>query len=248
MRQLYLLQVNDRVDRDADLAAVPLEVRRASCRRSQISYAVVRSCRQTLPVSYPLVPVTGARARWWHATLLVLVFAATPVTLPQASMEPDAEARARLLWEAGYIRHVMGLHEQAIESFRASIALHPTAEAHTFLGWTLSHLGNLREAIIQCEIAIRLDPDFGNPYNDTGVYLMELGRSQEAIPWFEKAIASKRYCCYQFAHANLGRVLLARGSIEEAKRSFERALEHDPDYLPALIGLELIRQQKLEGL
>ncbi len=62
----------------------------------------------------------GARTRWWQlgATLLTLVCAATLATPPQASVELDAEARARLLWEAGYVRHIMGLHGQAIESFR----------------------------------------------------------------------------------------------------------------------------------
>lgn len=46
----------------------------------------------------------------------------------------------------------------------------------------------------------------------------------------------------------MGRVLLEQGRIEEAKRSFERALEHDPAYLPALMALEIIRQRGLRGL
>ena len=68
------------------------------------------------------------------------------------------------------------------------------------------------------------------------------------MPWLEKAMAARRYCCYQFPHYNLGRVLLAQGKLEEAKRSFERALQHDPEYLPALMALEYIKQQGLRGL
>ncbi|MBI4189311.1 MAG: tetratricopeptide repeat protein, partial [Betaproteobacteria bacterium] len=79
-------------------------------------------------------------------------------------------------------------------------------------------------------------------------YLIDLGRPEEAIPWLQKAIGAKRYCCYQFPHSNLGRVLLAQGKVEEAKRSFERALEYDPQYLPALVGLEYIKQRGLRGL
>lgn len=138
--------------------------------------------------------------------------------------------------------------ERAVEAYRASIADRPTAEAHTFLGWSLSYLGRIDEAIAQCKIAIQLDPDFGNPYNDIGVYLLDRGELEEAVPWLEKAIASKRYCCYQFPHANLGRALLMQGRVSEAKRSFERALEYDPYYLPALLGLELIRRGGLQGL
>ena len=88
-----------------------------------------------------------------------------------------------------------------------------------------------------------MDPDYGNPYNDIGVYLIDLGRPEEAIPWLEKATRAKRYCCYQFPHFNLGRVFLTQGQMDEARRSFERALEYEPNYLPAERALEYIRAQ-----
>jgi Tfp pilus assembly protein PilF len=182
------------------------------------------------------------------ALALIAVLISSTGSAAERPEDTSPQEQARQLWEAGYIRHAMGLYDAAIESFRASIALHPTAEAHTFLGWTYSHVGKLAEAISECGIAIQIDPEFGNPYNDIGVYLLELGKVDETIPWFEKAIAAKRYCCYQFAHANLGRVLLAQGKLDEAKRSFERALEHDPAYLPALIGVELIKQMGAQQL
>ena len=117
----------------------------------------------------------------------------------------------------------MGRFEAAVDSFRASIEILPTAEGHTFLGWSLSMLGEVEEALAECKKAIALDPDYGNPYNDIGVYLIELGRPEEAIPWLEKAIAAKRYCCYQFAHFNLGRVRFMQGDLGAARRSFEEA-------------------------
>jgi len=184
--------------------------------------------------------------QWLAACLLAAICA---VVLAQDSItELTPERRARLQWEAGYVLHQLGEYERAIEAYRASIADRPTAEAHTFLGWSLSYLGRIEEAIAHCKIAIKLDPNFGNPYNDIGVYLLNTGKLEEAVPWLEKAIASKRYCCYQFPHANLGRVLLMQGRVEEAKHSFERALEYDPRYLPALLGLELIRRGGLQGL
>jgi Tfp pilus assembly protein PilF len=167
---------------------------------------------------------------------------------PQPPRELGAEQQARLQWEAGYVLHLMGDYERAVEAFRASIAARPTAEAHTFLGWSLSYLGRLDEAIAHCKIAIELDPDFGNPYNDIGVYLIEQGKLEEAVPWLEKAMVSRRYCCYQFPHYNLGRVRLMQGRIEEAVRAFERALEYDPQHLPSLLALEHIRRSGLKGL
>ncbi len=162
--------------------------------------------------------------------------------------DSDLLAEAFIHWRNGYILHLAGRYEEATERFQRSIAAYPTAEGHTFLGWSLSELGRFEDAIVECEKAISLDSDYGNPYNDIGVYLIELGRPDEAVPWLQKAITAKRYCCYEFPHFNLGRVLLSQGKIDEAKRSFERALSHNPEYVPAIAGLELIRENWGEDL
>jgi Tfp pilus assembly protein PilF len=197
-------------------------------------------------VAFPGYASARGSGRWLAAGVLCMACAMAPAQDRAKELTP--ELRARLQWEAGYVLHQLGEYERAVEAYRASIADRPTAEAHTFLGWSLSYLGRIDEAIVQCKIAIQLDPDFGNPYNDIGVYLLERGQMAEAIPWLEKAIASKRYCCYQFPHANLGRILLMQGRVEDARRAFQRALEYDPHYLPALLGLELIRRGGLQGL
>ncbi|MGQ0664363.1 MAG: tetratricopeptide repeat protein [Pseudomonadota bacterium] len=181
--------------------------------------------------------------RVMRIVLLLLVLLAAPGSLPADERGQDPRlGRAMEFWQQGYLLHLLGEYERAVEFFRRSIEVHPTAEGHTFLGWSLSHLGRLEEAIAAAQKAIPLDPDFGNPYNDIGVYLIELGRPDQAIPWLEKAARSKRYCCYQFPHANMGRILLMQGNSAEAKRAFERALEYSADYLPALLGLEYIRR------
>ncbi len=154
----------------------------------------------------------------------------------------DAIAEAFIHWRNGNVLHLAGRYEQAAELFQQSIDAYPTAEGHTFLGWSLSELGRLEDAIAECKEAISLDSDYGNPYNDIGVYLIQLGRPEEAVPWLHKAIAAKRYCCYEFPHSNLGQVLLSQGKINEAKRSFERALSRNPGYVPAIAGLALIRE------
>ncbi|MCX7962664.1 MAG: tetratricopeptide repeat protein [Burkholderiales bacterium] len=180
---------------------------------------------------------------------LALVLAlALPARADQSPPEDPAALDAALAWQLGYAAHLQGDFHTAIALFRRSIALRPSPEAHTYLGWSLSHLGRLEEAIAECETAIRLDPDFGNPYNDIGVYLIALGRADESIPWFEKAMRAPRYCCYQFPHFNLGRVMLAKGRLAEARRLFERALDFDPDYEPARRALEAISAAGLRDL
>ena len=161
---------------------------------------------------------------------------------------PHRRDRAYDLWQEGYLLHTFGAYEEAIEAYRKSIEVRPTAEAHTFLGWSLSTLGRLDEAIGECKRAIALDPDFGNPYNDIGVYLIELGRPDEAVPWLQKAMRAGHYCCYAFPHFNMGRIELMRGRDAAAKRSFERALSYDPDHRPSLGALELLRRRELQTL
>ena len=85
------------------------------------------------------------------------------------------------------------------------------AEGRTFPGWSLSMLRHVEEAVAECRKAIALDPDYGNPYNDIWACLIELGR-----------------------------VHLAEGNPDAARRSFEQALRHDPDYLPARKALDYL--------
>ena len=108
--------------------------------------------------------------------------------------------------------------DAAIRLYRESIALYPTADAHTYLGWAYSFKGRLNEAIAQCEIAIEIDPEFGNPYNDIGVYLMQQQKLDDAIPWLERAKNAKRYEPRHFPYINLGRVYLTKGMIQKSAR------------------------------
>ena len=176
------------------------------------------------------------------AAMLLVALSMTPAAHGQSGEQPEIPDRVRAyaLWEQGYVLHLSGRYREAVDSFRESVEVLPTAEGHTFLGWSLSMLGRLEEAVAECHKAIALDPEYGNPYNDIGVYLIDLGRPDEAIPWLEKAISAKRYCCYQFPHFNLGRVRAMEGNIDAARRSFEQALRHDPDYLPARMALEYL--------
>jgi len=175
--------------------------------------------------------------------------------IPGASRtEPNAEGVggknriAEELYNRGYMVSLLGHFEQAILLFKKSLEIHPTAEAYTYMGWTYSHMGDFQRAITEAEEAIRIDPDFGNPYNDIGVYLMELGRDDEAVPYLKKAMRAKRYCCYQFPHFNMGRIYLNKKNYEEAKQEFDKSLAIDPKYLPAKDALELLEKAGIKGI
>jgi tetratricopeptide (TPR) repeat protein len=141
--------------------------------------------------------------------------------------------RAIMLFDRAYKHQMKGEFGDAIALYERSIAAHPTAEAHTFLGWTYSMIELYHEAIDACYKAIEIDPDYGNPYNDIGSYLIELGRWEEAIPWLEKAIAARRYDSPHFPHMNLGRVYERLGDYQSALAYYNRAQEIEPLYLAA---------------
>jgi Tfp pilus assembly protein PilF len=121
----------------------------------------------------------------------------------------------------------------------------PTPFWDGFLGWAYSFQGKIDEAIQECEIAIQIDPDFGNPYNDIGVYLIEKGEYDEAIPWLTKAMEAKRYEPRHYPHINLSRVYakMKMGKTHEAIAEVRKALKMEPDHqgarreLHRLIGM-----------
>jgi tetratricopeptide (TPR) repeat protein len=140
----------------------------------------------------------------------------------------DTLRRATELWQEACRHQMAGELDRAIALYRESIATHPTAEAHTYLGWTMSFQGRLQEATAECLRAIEVDPDFGNPYNDIGVYLMQQEKLEEAIPWLERAKHAKRYEPRQFPYMNLGRIYLRLGRWSEALAEFQGAVAAAP--------------------
>ncbi len=152
----------------------------------------------------------------------------------------SARYRAEELWRKAYAYQLNGDLAEAIEMYRASLEVLPTAEAHTFLGWALSFLGRYPEAIEECYSAIEIDPEFGNPYNDIGVYLMEQGHYQDAQAWLLKATTAPRYAEPHFPWMNLGRLYEKIGPWSEAIRCYRRALEIEPKYEVARQALRLL--------
>jgi Tfp pilus assembly protein PilF len=156
----------------------------------------------------------------------------------------DDEARKDLaiqLFQQAYQRQMNKELDEAVQLYKKSIEAHPTAEAHTFLGWTYSWMGRIEEAIAECHKAIAVDPTFGNPYNDIGSYLIAKGQLDEAIPWLERALQAPRYESYCYPHMNLGRVYELKRDWIRAKEEYRKALVENKDYRPAAEGLARLR-------
>src|SRR5437667_11800616 len=149
--------------------------------------------------------------------------------------------RATKLWREAYRYQIGGKLDRAIELYQRSIEVYPTAEAHTVLGWAMSFQGRLEEATQECLRAIEIDAEFGNPYNDIGVYLMQQDKLDESISWLEKAKQAKRYEPRQFPFMNLGRIYIRQGHWWKALREFEGAVAAAPGDAEARKALHGLR-------
>jgi len=145
------------------------------------------------------------------------------------------------LFQKAYMLQMEGQLDRAVQLYKESIEICPTAEAYTFLGWTYRFQGKLNDAIAECMKAIDVDPTFGNPYNDIGAYLIEQGKHEDAIPWLERAIASERYESYHYPWYNLGRAHVALEAYNRARECFAKAIGIEPGYKLAAEALERVR-------
>ena len=151
--------------------------------------------------------------------------------------------RALALWQEGQRLQLEGDLEEAILLYTRSIAVCPTAEAHTFLGWAYSFKNRLDDAIDECKKAIAVDPSFGNPYNDIGSYLIAQGKGDDAVEWLEKAKAAPRYEARHFPYMNLGRLFAGRGLTDRAIEEFEHALKLCPAEATCVAALAYLRRR-----
>jgi tetratricopeptide (TPR) repeat protein len=146
--------------------------------------------------------------------------------------------RAVELWREGYNHHTRAFalaggkcDREAVDELNAAVSFYsqsietfPTAEAYTFRGWAYCHFGRIDDAIAECKRAIEVDPEFGNPYNDIGAYLIAKGELDEAIEWLEKAKTAPKYEPRHYPFMNLGRLYEQKGMVIKAIAEFEEAL------------------------
>ena len=143
----------------------------------------------------------------------------------------------------GFESQLRGDIYRAIEFYKKSIDENATPEAYTFLAWAYSFQGQYDQAIEECQKAIEMDPEFGNPWNDIGAYLIEKGNYDEAIFYLKKATRAKNYTSYYYPHYNLSRIWIKKGMLNKAISSLYKALEANPYYTPAINTLNhLIKQ------
>jgi tetratricopeptide (TPR) repeat protein len=154
--------------------------------------------------------------------------------------EDPIKEKAKEYLQKAYRLQMSGHLNEAIENYKASLELVDTAECRTFYGWALSFLGEYDKAIEQCQRAIEIDPDFGNPYNDIGAYYIQKMELDLAVPYLKQAMEAKRYATPHFPHYNYGRVLERKGDWFGARDEYRTANKMEPHYTLAKDALSRI--------
>ena len=159
------------------------------------------------------------------------------------SIEERRQARAQAEVSRGHRLVGVGDLRAALRAFQDASHYMRTAESLTYQGWMHALLGDLERAEGLCLEAIRLDPEFGNPYNDIGTIRLQRRDITSAIQWFEKAKRARRYEPRHFPFMNLGRLYLSLGMPEKALHEFEGALSYAPSNEEVRSALEGLRRQ-----
>ncbi|TDJ04728.1 MAG: hypothetical protein E2O68_07740 [Deltaproteobacteria bacterium] len=119
---------------------------------------------------------------------------------------------------------------KAKDFFSKAINLKETPEALTLLAWVQSLLGNTDDAKALCHKAIEIDPSYGPPYNDLGIFLMEEGSFEKSLKWFEKAKRSINYQNREYPYINSGRVYMKVKKYDQALKELQMALTLVPTH------------------
>lgn len=175
----------------------------------------------------------------------VCVLSAVLVPVAQAANQA-AESELTANTATNYLG--TGQVDLAIEQFKKAISLDGNNYiAHKGLGLAYAQKGSYKESEATLRKCLEINPDFADARNDLATTLMLLGRPEEARKEWIIADGNPFYQRPQAA-CNLGDSYLAEKNHAEASRWFHRALQRDPDYSRAQVGLALalMAQNKLD--
>jgi len=103
---------------------------------------------------------------------------------------------------------------------------------------TLEKAGKLKEAVLEYERALSLNPDHSKSHNNLGNVYYKLGKFNLAVESYKKALAINPD--YVKAHNNLGIVLFQLNKVKEAIDEFTRAISLDPKNIESHNNLGII--------
>ena len=147
-------------------------------------------------------------------------------------------------YEKGLQRLREGMASEAEEFFREAFLSAPNKfESHYRAAIKALKAESYEKALEDLDEAIALGPKYGDLHNFRGVALCELGRVEEGITAFRRAIALNSD--FVFAKLNLAFAHLRVGQFKDAEHVLESVLLQDPTQSVASAKLEELRTGKV---
>jgi Flp pilus assembly protein TadD len=168
-------------------------------------------------------------------------FAAAAAVLEDASSAKPGDREVRTYLAEAYDRG--GRYREAQDVLRALLAEGDDPGLAEKLARVLFHQDDYGEALA-LYMKLEQTPEV---MDRIAMCLQNLGRSEEALSWERKALASKPD--WPQAMINLAVILASKGELDEAASLLERAIAKEPDNVAAKVNLERLRdaeKQKLE--
>ena len=145
----------------------------------------------------------------------------------------------------GHTRFEMKRYEEAVASLTRALTLEPGLQIadslHVLAGRALQELGQPGEAAEHYERALEINPR--SPQAVDRFAMMRFGQKnyQEALRLYRTLVELQPDSAQ--THSNLGASLFYLNRLDDARRSFERALALDPTAKTAQVGLKEVRRR-----
>lgn len=201
---------------------------------------------------------------WQDPVALAVVAAAAPIeTLPVSLLVAVAQRLQDLGGDAvGFLQRVdrerpgdFGVNfrlgfalmtqqrpDEAVSYYRAALAIRPDVVVCNNLASALRASGKIDEAIVYCERAIRMDPNYAPAHSNLGLALKAQGKLDLAIDSFRRAVELDPE--FAPAHSNLAIALKKKGDVTGAIQHYEESARLAPDAIEPRynLGLLLVRE------
>ncbi|NQU05344.1 MAG: tetratricopeptide repeat protein, partial [Calditrichaeota bacterium] len=138
------------------------------------------------------------------------------------------------------VRYVVGFfmyqrkrYKEALDQFSLLTSEYPDTSVvvHFYIGNCFMVLDSLENAKKELSLALEINPQFAEIYNNLAILLSDLGETNEARKYYELALGISPEDAY--VHNNFASLLKDSGETEEAGKHYSRAIEINPEYANA---------------
>lgn len=120
--------------------------------------------------------------------------------------------------------------ERARQNLEQAVQFAPKYyRARIALAYYLQEVDEDNQAEVQYKEALQLSPENGDVQNNYGVFLCKTGRFLEAQRAFQRAIDQPYYYKLSVSYENAALCALKAQDLQNAKRWFKKALDHEPN-------------------